>query len=323
MKVLLTGPCGRVGFRTLERLLAAGYTVRCFDTRDDFPTHPAGFNEACEAMLRGRGLEYEWVWGDIRDGAAVRAALGEDVDAVIHHAAMTLPTHCEEAWEYCWDVNYYGTVNIIDAMVAARRSSKLVYSSSVAVYGFPPADGHLFTETDPLPSTCTYAATKIASELAIRRSGLNYTIMRMASCPDSGAPQLFLSGSPGMKERLRKEDRLKMPGSPAHFVSNTDVNTAYLNALDNPRSDRGIFNIAGPADCRTTFGAIKAEMAAATGGSGTAEEYWGDHPYPQFYYDTATAEDVLDYMHTSKAGLLENMTAAVGEIGEFLQYYRH
>ena len=48
MNVVLTGPCGRVGFRTLERLLDAGHTVRCFDTRNDFPSHPAGFNEACE-----------------------------------------------------------------------------------------------------------------------------------------------------------------------------------------------------------------------------------------------------------------------------------
>jgi hypothetical protein len=56
-----------VGFKTLARLLEAGHSVRCFDTRNDFPSHPKGFNEACEALLRSRGLEYEWVWGDIRD----------------------------------------------------------------------------------------------------------------------------------------------------------------------------------------------------------------------------------------------------------------
>jgi len=322
MRVLLTGPCGRVGFTTLLRLLEAGHEVCCFETRDDFPSHPAGFNEACEAMLQGRGLEYEWIWGDIRDREAVRAALGDGFEAVIHHAAMTLPTHCEEAWEYCWDVNYYGTLNVLEALAATARPVKLIYSSSVAVYGFPPDDNHLFTESDPLPSTCTYAATKIASELAIRRSGCKYTIMRMASCPDGGAPQLLLSGSPFMQERLKKEDGLKMPSSPAHFVSSTDVNTAYLNALDNPRSDGGIYNIAGPADCRTTFGQIKREMAAATGGAGTAEENWGGKPYPQFYYDTTAAEDVLDFMHTAKAGLLDNMVKSAGGIGEFLEYYR-
>ena len=52
MNVLLTGPCGRVGLKTVSRLLAAGHRVRCFDTRNDFPSHPEGFNEACEAMLR-------------------------------------------------------------------------------------------------------------------------------------------------------------------------------------------------------------------------------------------------------------------------------
>jgi len=322
MHVLLTGPCGRVGFKTLLRLLDAGHSVRCFDTRNDFPGHPAGFNEACEAMLRGRGLEYDWVWGDIRNPGEVRAAVGDDLDAVIHHAAMTLPTQCEEEWEYCWDVNYSGTMHVIDAILASARAPKLIYSSSVAIYGFPPAHGRDFVETDPLPATCTYAATKIASELAIRRAGINYSIMRMASCPDGGAPQLFLSGSAGMQERLKKEDRLKMPDSPAHFVASADVNTAYLNALDNPRSDRGIFNIAGPADCRTTFGEMKRELAAATGGAPTADDGWGSSPYPQFYYDTTHADDVLDYVHTPSSGILQSMAAGVGGIGEFLQYYR-
>lgn len=322
MKVLLTGPCGRVGFKTLQRLLEAGHSVRCFDTRNGFPSHPEGFNEACEATLRARGLDYEWVWGDIRDAGEVAAAVGDDVDAVIHHAAMTLPTHCEEEWEYCWDVNYYGTLNVMEAIKASSRSPKLVYSSSIAVYGFPPQDGRDFRESDPLPSTCTYAATKIASELAIRRSGINYTIMRMASCPDGGAPTLLLAASPGMQERLKKEEQLKMPDSPAHFVANADVNTAYLNALDNPRSDGGIFNIAGPGDCRTTFREMKQAMAEATGGSTKSGEHWGDHPYPQFYYDISRAQEVLDFAHTPRAGLLESMAAAVGEIGEFLEHYK-
>ncbi len=321
MKVLLTGPCGRVGFSTLQRLLAAGHSVRCFDTRNDFPTHPPGYNEAVESMLRGRGCDYEWIWGDIRDPEEVATAVGDDIDAVIHHAAMTLPTHCEEEWEYCWDVNYFATRHVIEAIRASSRAPKLIYSSSIAVYGFPPEDGHLFTETDLLPSTCTYAATKIASELEIRRSGIRYTIMRMASCPDGNPPSLALSGSPWLAERLDKEDNLKMPSSPAHFVSCVDVNTAYLNALDNPASDGGVFNIAGPEDCRTTFGAIKDEMAVATGGEPGGEHNWGQTPYPQFYYDTSTAARVLGCVNTSKAELLENMTKAVGEIGEFLAHW--
>ena len=321
MNVLLTGPCGRVGYKTLASLLDAGHEVRCFDTRNGFVSHPEGFNEACEALLRSRGLQYEWIWGDIRDAAQVRAAVGDDVDAVIHHAAMTLPSHCEEEWEYCWDVNYYGTLNVLDAIADSSRSPKLVYSSSVAVYGYPAPGGSVFTESDLLPSVCTYSATKIASELAIRKSGVNYSIMRMASCPDSDAPQLFLSGTPGMQDRARKESLLKMPSSPAHWISCTDVNTAYLNALDNPRSDRGIFNIAGPEDCRSTFGAMRDEMNTALGGQSSATVEWGDSPYPQGYYDITLSQDVLDYAHTPCGGIIANMMTAIGGVGDFLAHY--
>jgi nucleoside-diphosphate-sugar epimerase len=322
MKVLLTGPCGRVGFTTVLRLLEAGHQVRCFETRDGFITHPAGFNEACESMLRSRGLEYEWVWGDIRNADDVMGAVGNDIGAVIHHAAITLPSQCEEEWEYCWDVNYYGTLNVIDAIKASSNSPKLVYSSSVAVYGFPLVEGQVFTETDLLPSTCTYAATKVASELAIRRSGINYSIMRMASCGDVAAPHLFLNSLPAMQARGQKETRLKMETSPAHFISRDDVNTAYLNALDNAQSDHGIFNIAGPEDCRTTFGSIRKEMAATTGGKPPEKEAWGQKPYPQGYYDISHADDILHYAKTPRAGIMKNLSDSVQEVREFLQFYQ-
>ena len=323
MRILLTGPCGRVGFTTLLRLLEAGHQVRCFETRNGFITHPEGFNEAAEAYLQSKGLDYDWVWGDIRNPDEVRAAVGDDVDAVIHHAAMTLPTHCEEQWEYCWEVNYYGTLHVIDAMRAAGNSPKLIYSSSVAVYGFPPEGEALdFTESDPLPATCTYAATKIASELAIRRSGVNYTIMRMASCADVAAPHLFLNSLPGMRERNRIETKIKTSSSPAHFVSRDDVNTAYLNALDNPDSDHGIFNVAGPTDCRTTFKSFRDEMSITMGGEASRDEEWGSSPYPQGYYDTSRSDEVLHYVRTPMAGIIGNTVAATPDIQRFLPFYQ-
>jgi nucleoside-diphosphate-sugar epimerase len=322
MKVLLTGPCGRVGFTTLPRLLEAGHEVRCFDTRSGFISHPHGFNEACEALLRSRGLDYEWIWGDIRNAGEVAAAMGDDVDVVIHHAAITLPSQCEEEWEYCWDVNYYGTVNVIDAIKAAKRPPKLIFSSSVAVYGFPAPEGSVFVESDPLPSTCTYAATKIASELAIRRSGINYSIMRMASCADTDAPQLLVSGLPSMEERRKKEKKLKMASSPAHFVSSVDVNTAYLNALDHPQSDCEIFNVAGPDDCRTTFGEALAGISEATGGGPAADDGWGENPYPQGYYDIAHSHGVLQYANTSKREIMTRIAESISGVGEFLEFYQ-
>ena len=53
MKVLLTGACGRIGVTSLRRLLAAGHEVRCFETRNDYPSHVPGFNEALAGLRAG------------------------------------------------------------------------------------------------------------------------------------------------------------------------------------------------------------------------------------------------------------------------------
>ena len=320
MKILLTGSAGRIGTTTLPRLLDAGHDVRCFDTLNDFPSHPHGFNEAVEAHLRAQDLDFEWIWGDIRDRDDVRRAV-DGVDAVVHFAAMTLPTHCEEAWEYCWDVNHYGTRNVIDAIEASSNQPKLVFASSVAVYGYPPEDGQAFDEDAPLPSTCTYAATKIASELAIRRSRINYTILRIASVLDFSAPELLLSSIPFSHDRLRKEVMLKNPESPAHFVSRDDVNTATLNTLTNPDSDHGIFNVAGPEDCRSTFKDLQDEMRKAFGGQATTDSEWGTSTYPQYYYDISRSDAVLQYAHTGRSAIIENIRASIPEMLDFAQRF--
>ncbi|MEM8496552.1 MAG: NAD(P)-dependent oxidoreductase [Pseudomonadota bacterium] len=319
MKVLLTGPSGRVGYTTFSRLLGAGHEVRCFDTRKNFLSHPSGFNESIEHYWRNKGHEFEWVWGDIRNADDVRAAVVDDVDVVIHHAAMTLPSHCEEEWEYCWEVNYYGTLNVIAAIQQSSKSPKLIYSSSVANYGFQLEGCDAFIESDPQPSTCTYAATKIASELAIRKSGINFTIMRMASAIDYRAPHLLMMSSADMQERAAKEMKLKTPTSPAHWVSVDDVNTAYLNAIANPASDHQTYNIAGPEDCRTSFKSFQDELSIALGAKTSSDSDWGKKPYPQHYYDISTADAVLDFAHTPLIKILKNMTDALADIGEFLE----
>ncbi len=318
MRVLLTGPCGRIGYTTFTRLLEAGHQVRCFDTKTSFPTHPDGFNESIERFWRNKGYSFEWHWGDVRNPDDVRQAVGGDIDAVIHHAGMTLPTHCEEEWEYCWDVNFFGTLNVIDAISASPRSPKLLYSSSVANYGYPVEGKEYFVESDPLTPTGTYAATKIASELAIRKADINCTIMRIGSTMDFRAPHIAMMTNPDYLARTVKESRLKSSESPGHFISSDDVNTAYLNALDNPESDRRTFNLVGPTDCRTTFRSMQDDVSVALGGSPTPDDHWGIGPYPQHYYDPEPSDSVLHYVRTGRAGIIANMRNALGDIAEFM-----
>lgn len=317
MKILLTGPCGRMGYTTCMRLLEAGYDVRCFDTKNNYSAHPEGFNESIKKYLDSKNYQCEWQWGDIRNIDDVKKAVANDIDVIIHHAAMTLPSQCEEEWETCWETNYQGTLNVIEAIQASSKAPKLIFSSSVANYGYQRPDNKKFSEEDNLPATCTYAATKIASEIAIKKSGIQYNIMRMASAIDFQAPHIYLATLPFMAERIIKENKLKTPSSPAHFVSVDDVNTAYLSLINDTQSVNSAFNIAGPEDCCITFKAFQDELAAMLGME-TSDDDWGEHRYPQYYYDIASSDAALKYVNTNRQGLVDNMLNAINEMEAFM-----
>jgi len=320
MKVLLTGPCGRIGVTTIRRLLEGGHEVRAFDTRNDYVTHTPGFNEKRVEDWRAEGLDAEWLWGDLRDPDAVARAVGTDIEAVIHLAAATIPNHCEEHWQYTWDVNYFGTRNLIEAMRRSPRRPKLVFPSSVAVYGWPAPDGRLVREDDALIPVCTYAATKIAAELEIRRSGLVYTILRLASSITPSARHLqMVAGSEELRRVFAEYMKLASPDSPMHVVSNHDTNTALLNSLSNPRSDARTFNIAGPADCRITFGQYYDTVAELTGRPAPPRQAYGSGPYPQSYYDTTAAEAVLKLRSRSFDDLRDEIATAHAELMKLAQ----
>jgi len=100
------------------------------------------------------------VRGDVRDARAVRDAV-DDVDAVVHLAALIdversvndpLETH---------DVNVHGTLNVLNESVR-QGVKKFVFSSSAAVYG---EGNRLPHREDLIPNpNSPYAASKAAAE---------------------------------------------------------------------------------------------------------------------------------------------------------------
>jgi dTDP-L-rhamnose 4-epimerase len=123
VRVLLTGGAGFIGSHVACVLLTEGHEVRILDAvlpavhpRD--PVVPA---------------DAEFVRADVRDAAAVRAAL-RDVDAVCHQAAMVgLGTGFDDAPDYV-SCNDLGTAVLLAAMARAGVG-RLVLASSMVVYG--------------------------------------------------------------------------------------------------------------------------------------------------------------------------------------------
>ena len=321
MRVLLTGPCGRIGYTTFTHslFLEAGHESGVSTPKTGFPTHPDGFNESIERFWRNKGYSFEWQWGDVRNPDEVRQAVGRDMDAVIHHAATTLPTHCEEAWEYCWDVNFFGTLNVIDAISASPRSPKLLYSSSVANYGYPVEGKEHFVESDPLTPTCTYAATKIASELRDSQGGQQ--LHRHADREHHGLSSTA-SGDDG-RPRLPRSDRSRRVASRAPRVR--DISSRPTTST-RPTSARS--TTLSPIEGRS----ISSDLPIAARRfvpwwmrsmplwvhHPRSDDDWGTGPYPQQYYDPEPSDSVLHHVRTDRAGIIANIRNAVDDIPEFM-----
>ncbi len=115
MRVLVTGGTGLVGSHAIERLVRRGDSVVALVRRSEG-----------RALVERLGAES--ALGAVED-AASWAQLGE-VDAVVHAAAIVAESG---PWERYHAVNVLGTRHAVDT--AARSGARLVYISSIAVYG--------------------------------------------------------------------------------------------------------------------------------------------------------------------------------------------
>ena len=147
---LVTGGAGCIGSNLVRRLAGQGARVRVFDDLS------SGHLE----NLAGLEASVEFVRGDLRDAAAVRAAL-RGAGAVFHVGALASVQASVDDPATTHEVNVTGTLNLL---LAARDAGaeRVVFSSSASIYGdspeMPKREG-----MPPEPLT-GYALSKLAGE---------------------------------------------------------------------------------------------------------------------------------------------------------------
>ena len=159
---MVTGGAGYVGSYLIYKLLQEKHEVFSIDDMSK------GDYSNLEGLIQP---EHNAI-GDIRD-AEMLDNLFEDVDAVVHLAAIPGLVRCNENPEVAVSVNVFGTYQVLEA---ARKQGvkKVIFSSSAASYGVP---RYLPVKEDhPLNPMNLYGVTKFAGEKLMRVYYDNYNI---------------------------------------------------------------------------------------------------------------------------------------------------
>ncbi len=273
----VTGPTGEIGqavLAALERSREVGRVIGM--ARRPFDPSERGWKKV--AYRRG----------DVLDGKAV-TDLVKDVDVVVHLAFMIMGGPKETS-----AVNLDGSRNVFEAAVSAG-AKRLIYTSSVAAYGFHGENPQPLTEDVPARGSSShyYSAQKAqVEELLWETLGGSSTsayVLRPCIVAGRDAPLLIDSlpytqiseRLPGAVMRLLDgvpilRPVLPDPGVPFQLVHHDDVATA-MRACVLGRGTPGVYNIAGPGQLTV------AELARELG--------WYSIPVPELAVD-AVAETV-------------------------------
>lgn len=157
--VLVTGGAGYVGSHCAKTFAKAGWTVVTYDN-----------------LSRGHRDLVKWgelIEGDILDQAFLTETLKRvQPDAVAHFAAFAYVAESMAEPAMYYRNNVTGTMNLLDAMVAAGVG-QMVFSSSCATYG---VSNELITEDTPQNPINPYGETKKVCEQMIRDYGAAHDI---------------------------------------------------------------------------------------------------------------------------------------------------
>jgi UDP-glucose 4-epimerase len=152
LRILVVGGAGYVGSTSVEWLLEAGHDVVVYDNLT------SGHRTAVPSGAR-------LVVGEIADRLRLEHLLSDGIDAVLHCAARSLVGESMADPGLYYRVNVAGGVALLEAM-KHTGVTRLVYSSSAAVYGEPRRVP--IAEADRTQPINPYGETKLAFEGAMR-----------------------------------------------------------------------------------------------------------------------------------------------------------
>ena len=294
-KVLLTGASGTVGIDIFKELLSRLdiYDIRLFLRGSK--KNKKGFK------LYSKKVEI--IWGSVENYEEVKIAM-KDQDVVIHTAAVIPSTsHYNPESDYVFTTNVEGTRNVINAMLLQEKPMKIIYTSSIAIYGDRIKDPNIKI-TDPVKISLghPYAKSKLAAEQIIIESGMKFIIFRLSYCTST----IMLKFRPVMFDMPLKTS--------VEIIDTRDVALALVNAIEKLEIWDKIFNLGGGKECQIEFGEHLDDMLEIMG--------FGRHFFPEEafskgdshcgFYDTREIQELLKFQNHNLSDFYTDVKKWIG-----------
>lgn len=262
MNIFCTGASGFIGQKIVSRLVEEGHNV--FDPGTiDLRSHD-----------------------DMR-----HALLAADPDIIIHLAARTEVEKSFYEQVTFSDINYTGTVNLIEAARELKKLKLFVFSSTMETYGWQPVSDiakereltpdeihdYAFNEETKQHPNAPYAVAKVGCELYLeyagRAYGLPYTIFRQTNAYGRHDNEFFVVEQ-FITQMLRSPDLVQFGYERPYrnFIHIDDLIDLYVAVLNNIPKAQGQVFCTGP-DNAIQIGELARFIAQKTGFQGKIE--WG------------------------------------------------
>ncbi|MGY3602911.1 MULTISPECIES: NAD-dependent epimerase/dehydratase family protein [unclassified Bradyrhizobium] len=242
MRILLTGSSGWLGRFLVPRLRQAGHHVIGLD------------------IVAGEATD---VIGSVADRAVVERVFADHaIGAVIHAGALHKPDIARFSPQAFVDVNVSGTLNLLQAAVAARHD-RFIFTSTTSLMisqAIREGEGHAAVWLDetagPLEPRNIYGVTKLAAEglcrIYSREHGLNCAVLRTSRFfPEEDDTERGFSG-----ENLKANEFLH------RRLTVEDAADAHLAALDGAKGFEIFIVSAPPPFASTEVEALKSDAAS-------------------------------------------------------------
>ncbi len=231
MKVFLIGGLGFIGKRFI-RQFSNVHEITVFATQQDIQNVPNTLD------LTKISIEEGFV-GDDKLSETIEKY---QPDVVIHLAALTGLEKCNKSPEKAFEINVYGTHNVVKACL--RAACKLIFLSSREVYG--ETINETSSEDDPLFPNNIYGLTKKIGEglndLAGKKNKLDFTILRLTNVYGPEGDQY---GAVIIIKNAITNKKIQLIGGTQklNYVYVDEVVKVINLVLNNEKSSRQVFNV--------------------------------------------------------------------------------